>query len=152
LCVIIDADIDNLVFCEIPHHDFLPVFNWLRNPLGNGSMVYGGKNAEELFRREQTRGFIKTLSQAGRAFLFTDEEIATEEANVVNSGLCHSNDTHVIALAKASGARTLCSHDQLLHRDFGDPAILNNPRGSIYQSARHRHLLRHTRSCTQKNT
>ena len=41
------------------------------------------------------------------------EEVEAETASVAGTGLCVSDDEHVIALARASGARLLCSEDQL---------------------------------------
>jgi len=63
------------------------------------------------------------------------------------TGLCESNDCHVIGLALASGARTLCTHDKALQRDFRNPTIVSKPRGSIYLRPAHAELLRHGSSC-----
>jgi hypothetical protein len=111
-------------------------------------MVYGGLNAKELSRsNSETRRNIRALNQAGRAYYFTDEEVCTEEENVINLAVMTSNDPHIIALARVSGARTLCSHDIQLHRDFRNRNLINRPRGHIYQNSSHRHLLDHTGSC-----
>lgn len=151
MCVIIDANIAHNIFRENPHPNLIPVFNWLHNTLGNGSMVYGGRNARELFLQEGSLRFVRALNQAGRAYYYPDECLSTEEQTLIQSCACYSNDPHIIALAIVSGARTLCSYDQALHQDFRDRNLINNPRGSIYQTANHRHLLRHTISCPNKN-
>jgi hypothetical protein len=70
-----------------------------------------------------------------------------EEEEWLRTQELRSNDPHVIALARASGARTLCSRDRELHKDFKNPALVNDPRGSVYQSPSHRHLLGHTSGC-----
>ena len=44
-----------------------------------------------------------------------------------------SNDRHIIALAKASGARLLYTGDgKLLRKDFDNKAYIDNPTGKIY--------------------
>ena len=75
------------------------------------------------------------------------EVVNAEESLVVSTGLCVSDDPHIIALARVSGARTLCSNDNNLHTDFKNQRLLSHPRGGVYQNANHGHLLRHTRSC-----
>lgn len=93
---------------------------------------------------EKSRRFVLQLLRAGIARQVPADEVARQEAAVTETGLCESNDTHVVALARASGARTLCTHDKALQRDFRNPALVANPRGSVYQRPEHGRLLRHT--------
>ena len=46
-----------------------------------------------------------------------------------------SNDSHIIALALASGARLLYTDDKRLAKDFQNPEIIGNPAGEVYMSA-----------------
>jgi hypothetical protein len=143
--VIIDANLASIVFGIPPDSDFIPVLEWLTRK--GGCLVYGGKLADELWRIESSRRLIRALQQAGRANLIDKSELEVEEMNLKEVNLCQSNDLHIIALARVSGARTLCSHDITLHKDFKNPKLISKPRGSIYQNARHKRLLRHTSSC-----
>ncbi len=150
MCLIIDANVASLVFDSNPESNFALAFNWLHDPNKNGSMVYGGHLVTELFRTAKVRRYIRALYQSGRAYKIDDQLVDIETNNLVRSGLCCSDDEHVIALARVSGARTLCSHDQPLQVDFRYPQLVNNPRGSIYQRPQHAHLLRHSGSCPYK--
>jgi hypothetical protein len=51
-----------------------------------------------------------------------------------------SNDVHILALARVSGARVLFLRDNNLHSDFKNTKILR-PKGKIYQGQRHKKLL-----------
>jgi len=148
MCVIIDASIAPLLFRNPPDKNFLPVSNWLHDPNKDGRLVYGGRLTQELFRVESTRRYLRALQQAGKAFLIPDRAISAEEAHVIALRLCRSNDPHVIALARISGARTLCSDDEDLHHDFKNLRLIK-PKGYVYQEPGHAHLLRHTKSCGQ---
>jgi len=147
VCVIVDADVASLVFGEPPHQDFLPVFQWLHDGHRDGCLVYGGRLREELFELIAVRRYILRLDQAGRARLMLQSELDPEEARLTQTKLCKSNDVCVIALARISGARTLCSHDTDLHEDFTNPRLISKQRGSVYQTREHIHLLKHTPSC-----
>ncbi len=110
--------------------------------------MVGGHLAIELDRVHAARRFVKALLQAGRVRRIPDTETIEETRHISN--LCESDDPHVIALARLSGARVLCSRDTTLHIDFINPKLITDPRGHIYQSAKHAHLLRrygHTEAC-----
>jgi hypothetical protein len=148
MCLIVDANLASLVFGEPLHDDFRPIIDWLTSPNKNGKLVVGGHLAVELNRLGRARRFIRSLQQAGRA-RFIPEDVTKQETNRVSS-MCESNDPHIIALAKISGARLLCSRDTTLHRDFTNPELISDPRGHIYQTSEHEHLLRkygHTSAC-----
>ena len=147
MCVIVDANVAALVFREKPDPDFAPVLDWLSSPRTKGCVVYGGHLEEELTKRRDTRVRLLTLSRTGRAILCSRERVDEAERWAKATGLCRSDDSHVIALARVSGARTLCSRDRDLHADFKNKTLVDNPRGAIYQNPSHRRHLRHTRSC-----
>ena len=138
MCIIIDADVA---------HQFNPaspgakhVVDWIQER--GGRLVIGGKNTEELAKNAAVARWIRVLRQAGRARLIRRELLEKEEAHVRSLALCFSNDLHLLALARVSGARIVFSNDGDLHTDFRNPALINNPRGHVYQTADHRHLLR----------
>lgn len=147
MCVIVDANVACLVFTKSPDRDFLPVLQWIADPDKHGRLVYGGELARELLRVGTVARYLRELQRAGRAILIPDEKVRPEEKRVTDTGICRSDDPHVIALARASGARTLCSRDGDLHHDFKNPNLISSPRGSVYQTPQHAHLLRHTTSC-----
>ena len=150
MCLIVDANLASLVFCEPSRDDFRPIIEWLISPNKDGKLVVGGHLAIELDRVYAARRFVRSLQQAGRARFFPAEAIEKETNRM--RAICTSNDPHVIALARISGARVLCSSDTTLHRDFSNQELISNPRGHIYQNAEHEHLLRlygHTTACRQ---
>jgi hypothetical protein len=151
MCIIIDANFASEIFCDHPSENVIHVVNWLFTPNKDGAMVLGGKLSgklkRELFLVSSALRSIRVLAQAGRAFYEEDSTVDQEEQLVIQSGLCVSDDPHVIALARVSGARTLCSYDTDLHIDFKNKSLVDVPRGSIYQKACHQDLLRHTTGC-----
>lgn len=142
MCLIVDANLAGLVFGSPPHPDFVPVLDWLQQR--NGCLVVGGHLAAELSRMEKARRFVVQLQRAGIVRQVPAEDVAREQTEVAGTGLCESNDSHVIALARVSGARTLCTHDKALQRDFRNHHLVAKPRGSVYQRPTHAKLLRHT--------
>lgn len=147
MCLIIDVNLAFRIFTSAPEADFRPVFDWLHAPDKNGCLVFGGKLFEELLNRTASLRYLRALLQAGRAYRIPDAIVQSDEQQITGSGLCKSDDSHGVALARVSGARTLCSHDQMLHQDFRNPKLISKPRGRVYQNATHTHLLCHRRSC-----
>jgi len=146
MCIIVDANLATTVFSDNTPDDFCPLIDWLTRK--DGKLVVGGHLAQELDKVSNARRFVRVLLQAGRARAIP-LAITDKETKLV-ADLCKSNDPHVIALARVSGARILCSHDRTLHRDFTNPELISDPRGRIYQNATHTHLLRlygHTEAC-----
>lgn len=143
--MIIDANIAHLFFSSPPDIDFIPLKTWLLEE--DGCLVTGGKLSHELYKLELVKRFILALSRAGRARIFPLEVLKAEEMEICKLGIICSNDPHIIALARISGARTLCSKDRNLHKDFKNTTLINNPKGRIFQNRNHKHILVHTPSC-----
>lgn len=143
MCLIVDANVSHLVFCTSRGRDAAPIWRWL---LRDGAIVYGGRLASELARNGTARTLLRELNRSGKAVLVASSAVAAEEVAVASLGLCESDDPHVIALARASGARVLYTHDRALMNDFRNPGLVA-PKGSIYQRAKHARLLRHRRGC-----
>ena len=148
VCIIIDTNLSAKVFRSPVHVDFLPIIQWLFDK--EGCLIYGGHLAKELEEVRHVGRALRVLIQAGKAVRVSDEKVNDEEKIVTQTGFCCSNDHHVIALARVSGARTLCSLDQDLQKDFRNHRLITNPRGSVYQRAEHSRLLRHTSSCGRR--
>ncbi len=144
MCIIVDANVASAVFSK-KDPEFRPLIDWIFE--GNGAVTYGGRNAEELFQVAAAKHALISLNRAGRAVLFPKDAVDAIESELATSELLKSDDPHIIALARLSKTRTLCSHDQNLHTDFRNPALISRPRGSIYQNSGHKKLLIHTRGC-----
>jgi len=146
MCLILDANFASLVFPKrgvTTDADFLPVVDWLYRK--DGKLVFGGLNERELMKVGSAAVAIGELRRSGRAIQIpgVDEEQRKVEAR----GGYVSDDPHVLALARRSGARTLVSHDQDLHADFLNLRLVPRPKGMIYQDASHIGVLRHTQGC-----
>lgn len=133
------------MFSTPPNADALPVIDWITT--GDGTMVYGGtKLCAELFGSGTAIRTIRAWVQAGRALRYEDKVVDKEAAALEASGLATSNDCHVLALAKISGARVLYSKDCKLHADFKAVSVIGD-RGFIYQNPSHASGLAHSSSC-----
>ena len=143
MCVIVDANMASSFFAKEP--ELLPLWEWING--GKAVLVYGGKLTDELLKVERAARQIKTWRDAGLAHRVARDEIRSEERGI--KAQCSSDDPHVIALARVSGARLLCSSDKTLHADFKS-TLISNPSGAIYQNASHTSLLRHRQGCRFK--
>lgn len=131
-----------------------PLRDWLLGEKGHPRLVVAGALKEELVKLDGVRRLLTVLSQAGRLKSADADRLRQEEDRLSADGRCRSNDSHVLALAIVSGARTLATFDNALADDFRNPGIISRPRGRIYRdSANHSHLLRHTpASCGVRST
>ncbi len=96
--------------------------------------------AEEIRRRYRDQ--LAGLSRAGHAQFFPEEEIKNEARKLRKNKDLLSNDRHVLALARISGARILYTGDQDLMKDFTNKRVIDRPRGKIYSSKHFEDLLR----------
>ena len=146
MCIIVDANVDHEVFSDDDQASDAGriVRNWISD--GSNRLVFGGRNKEELFRRGESKRWVKRLWDAGRARQITTAEIDAEWSRLCEAGPMRSNDAHIIALARASGARTLFSHDNGLMQDFKDARFLE-PKGWVFSRAGHRKVLHAKKTC-----
>jgi hypothetical protein len=145
MCVIIDACLAGPIFNTPSHCDFIPLWDWILRK--DGCIVFGGKLATELEKVKEGARQLQQLSASGKARRVKTHLLNEEEANLKAKGLCKSDDPHVIALARVSRARVLCSRDKALHADFTNPNLISRPRGRVYQNATHAKVLGHTPGC-----
>ncbi len=148
MCIIIDNCERHKFLNPGRHPEAGPVIDWIDNR--NGAFAVGGsKYLAEWCPTPRLLFLMKEYFTSGRARVFPKDAVDSEQRSLDSKGACKSNDSHIIALARVSGARVLWSSDQRsgLHEDFRDPSLVNQPRGSVYQSADHRHLLSHSQSC-----
>jgi hypothetical protein len=139
MCLIVDANVASLVFVPDPADDFQPVQAALFQK--KATAVYGGQLAREYARLKKLSRLLVELDRQGILRKMDDRAVDQMMDAVVAEALCISDDPHIVALARVSKVRLLCSHDQDLHADFTNPKILK-PRGSVYQRRSHRHLIR----------
>lgn len=140
MCIIIDANVASQVFSPSPAADPKTVIDWI--DFGGGKLIVGGRLKMELGRLQLASRWIRERERSGKVKVVSDRLVDTEEARLLISGRCKSNDQHIIALARVSRARLLYSHDQTLHDDFRNHRLISKPRGSIYTNARNcAHLL-----------
>jgi hypothetical protein len=149
LCVIVDASVAGLVFADPHRADYQPLWDWLERK--GGVLVYGGRLAAN-GELKGKKTLLAELKRAGRAYECPKANVDREEKAVKEMGLCRSNDPHVIALARESGARILCANDGNLEADFKNQQLVPNPRGSIYKNAGHKRLLKHNKICIGRPT
>ncbi len=140
MCLILDTDIVHLVFPR-PARNYVPVHEAITER--RARIVYGGGR---LLTEYQGMGefwrLLYRLDQQGSARKVSDNKVDLETESVCESGLCRSNDQHIIGLARVSGARLLCTDDGSLMRDFTDPALISEPRGKVYKRPAHVDLIR----------
>jgi hypothetical protein len=148
MCLILDANRFSDALSTPPKPDYRPIIDWLTAPNSTGMVVYGGtKFLREIAWNERTRRWFLELQRAGRAKLIDKAVVDAEEQAVRSLGLCTSDDEHLIALARKSGARVFCTEDTALWKDVRNPALLAKPRGRIYRAKRHVALLGHHARC-----
>lgn len=152
MCAIVDNDVSHQVFGTRPTGSGLFFRDWLVRSNG-GIIVAGGRLFRELIQNPNFRSFFEARQQAGRAIRIPDAVVDEAEAEL-HAVDTMSNDKHVLALARVSGARLLFTNDRALQDDFRNPRIIQGIRGRIYTTVdftdirrAHRDLLRRTDLC-----
>ena len=116
----------------------------------------GGRLYNELANHGNFEKWAEIAIADGRVRRFPREELEAEEKRLPEEGI-KSNDAHVIALARVSGARILYSDDGDLRDDFRNLSLVPRPRGRLYpmgesENARkqRRNLLKRTDLCPNR--
>jgi hypothetical protein len=149
MCVIVDMNVAHKVFSATEDTAFgtvqrrLQLFGKSKSTL---TIAYGGKLAEEYLKDRGVARIVRILDAEGRATQFSTKAIEGEESNLSRKRTLTSNDRHVIALARVSGARVLLSDDNNLCADFLRKDLIDSPRGNIYRN-HHDHLLARCKKC-----
>ena len=145
MCLIIDNNVVHRILLRQDDEDFRDVSARLFGKSGaRAVVVYGGLLlAREYKLNREVLRVLRALDQAGRARIVPFDLVQEETDAVEESGLCVSNDSHIIALARVGKVRLLCSHDRDLHQDFTNKSLLDEPRGKVYQTRKHKKLLNH---------
>jgi hypothetical protein len=147
MCIIVDANLASAVFSRPPADAMRPVIKWLFK--GDGKLVHGGKLTKELLKVSKAGSALVELRKNRRAIdIEAEDPSAFAAALAWCKGRCRSNDPHVVAIARLSGARTLVTNDKQAMQDFKDKVLVPTPPGKIYQRTKHaKRLLTHTPGC-----
>lgn len=108
--------------------------DWLEN--GKGKLAIGGRLRYELGQSERFQVLLDLLLQAGSAVDIPDREVDTATETLQSQGICKSDDEHVLALAKVSGARLLFTNDRELQKDFKNREIIDGVQGRVFTTLR----------------
>ena len=139
MCLIVDINVAHDVLKPDGSDNYAPIRIALMNR--KATLIYGGKLAEEYITNGAINKLILAFDRAGIAKRYPAHEVNSETETVITLGLCKSNDEHIIALARVSRARVLCTNDEMLRTDFRNPRLISNPRGSIFSNKQHKHIL-----------
>ena len=138
MCAIVDANVAYEVFGDNRTPAGAHFYAWLMRRNG-GMLVAGGKLLRELSDNSNFRAVFADRLRAGRAKRVPDDEIDSALDELPNE-LVESDDHHVLALAKVSGARLLFTNDNALQDDFRNRRIIGGTRGRIYTTGRNRNV------------
>ena len=131
MCVktIIDASAFRHLIEETPNSAGHQMCQWILR--GDGLVVYSsGKNkyAEELRGYNEILQLIGDFTQRGRTEDVSDEHLSTVYDTIPSRPIRKSDDPHVLALAKVSGATVLFAHEPKLCIDFANVEVLSKVR------------------------
>ena len=144
MCIIIDANKLSSFLADPPDEDSAPVRKWLDK---GGILVYstGSIFAEEVTKRAKRK--LTDYVRAGQAKVIPGEQFTDDESSLRTQRGLRSNDPHVLALARVSGARLLYTGDNDLIADFKNKQFIDKPRGKVYSGSANANLL--TRSACE---
>ena len=132
MCAIVDNNVRDEVFGSAQSGAGRLFYDWL-NKRNGGVLVVGGRKLMcELSGNNEFLRFLSDRLQAGRARRIPDDLVDHQEREIQSQGILRSDDPHIVALARVSGARLLFTNDDNLRDDFKNPNIINDPRGVIY--------------------
>lgn len=142
MCMIVDTSRMSDFLTEPKTPDAEPIHRWLQRGWGTLAFSMGAKFASELEERyPKAKTLLLRYWRDGQARGFPDEEVEGEAHRLESEGFLRSNDSHVLALARVSGARLLYCGDRALMADFKDERVLRKPRGRVYSGAKNKRLL-----------
>ena len=141
MCAIIDNSVRDEVFGPAPSQRAKEFLEWIHQ--GRTKLALGGRLADELAGDGNHPGASSFRQWLRNAKLFGlvfepdgDVDGQTEFLRTAidehGQKLCKSDDPHVLALARVSGARLLFSNDGNLIEDFQKNSILRRPPGKVY--------------------
>ncbi len=152
MCAIVDANVGHQLFGNKPSEAGAYFLDWLTK--GRGKLVVGSGLRQELEKSEKFKRLLLELVRANKAIDIQSREVIEATKALQNEHICKSNDQHVLALAKVSGARLLFTNDRELQIDFKNRQIIDGVQGRVYTTLRstsvtrtHKDLLRRRDLC-----
>lgn len=154
MCAIVNANVANEVFGPNPTPAGERFFNWINK--GSNRLVVGGKLLSELETGSPLfRNWASEVARSGNMKILNEGRILEMTDQIEQERRHTSDDPHVLAVARLSGARLLYSNDADLQRDFKNKRLIDDPRGKVYSTTRenkdftitHRRLLRRKDLC-----
>ena len=135
MCMILDINMYGLFFKD--NLDMKPIHEWLNK---TGKLVYSNHAKIEEEIQKGIRSKFNELSRAGKVKRISKIDVEKEIQKIRRSNYnLKSDDSHILGLAQASGAKLLCTSDEYLQEDFKK---LFGKKRSIYKNKNHKHLLR----------
>lgn len=135
MCAILDANVAWQVFGTDRPAAGQAFFRWIDS--GPGHLMVGGRLRRELDRSRAFQEWRLQAALAGRITLLNDEAVDGRARALERRNACRSDDPHIVAAAQVSGARLLYTNDADLQADFGDKALIDQPRGKVYSTRIH---------------
>lgn len=113
--------------------------------------MVGGRLRKELAANRAFKEWLRQALLRGSVRDTPDRRVDDEARALASREDLRSNDQHVLALARLSGARLLYSRDEALREDFRNKNLLADPRGKLYPEGKgadcRRWLLQQQRLC-----
>ncbi|MCY4372354.1 MAG: hypothetical protein OXC31_01195 [Spirochaetaceae bacterium] len=150
MCAIIDANVSPEVFGDDRTPRGKILYDWLTRGRA-GRLVVGGELLRELSQYRKFKAWLGEAISAGRARRIRDTVVDSETEAIRAGQSCRSNDHHILALARVSGARLLFTNDRNLEQDFKNRSLVPDPRGKIYKTPDHHHLLEQQDLCPMRS-
>ncbi len=131
MCVIIDTNVAGMVFGKGSPRDHTDAILSAIDDRGL-KLVSGGKLHSELLTNSSFVNWWRERRRSGSVHSVDKNRIEKEHQAIEAKGGFVSNDVHILALARASGARLLITADKALHKDFKNQSLIPGRRGKIY--------------------
>ena len=128
MCLIVDLNRVIEVFGNVRQPCADEMLDWMNSK--KCRVVVGGKLKRELLGHGPFALWAQTAMLDGRLRQEDDTLVDGQEANVKATGLCISDDPHIVALAQICGSRVLYSEDRDLRDDFRDGRLVS-PAGKL---------------------
>ena len=129
MCVIVDTNVANTTIGKQSTEAGRKFLEHVS--LGSVKLVIGGQKLRKEIKgcSRQFQQWLATALRFGRALEARDEHVDEIENHLKEAGNCASDDEHVVALAKVTGARLIFTNDKDLQRDC---TSLLDPSAKIY--------------------
>jgi predicted nucleic acid-binding protein len=139
MCLIVDSNSVSGVFLKTAK-EFVKLHSAVTNR--KIKIVYGGELTREYKQMANFWRLLAVLDRQGSTRKVDDMSVERETKKIAASGICRSDDPHILALARVGRVRLICTEDQNLREDIRNPNLLTSPRGNVYNVTSHYQLLR----------